>query len=81
MAFVCALLAGRIRMGEVHLQLAVLQQRKLRELRAVIAGDGLEHLILLLREVRHNLMQGFHDCLGGVVASFDPNAHPRHALG
>ena len=24
-AFVCALLAGRIRMGEVHLQLAVLQ--------------------------------------------------------
>ena len=67
-------------MGEVHLQLAVLQQRKLRELRAVIAGDGLEHLILLLREVRHDRLQGFVDCLGGMVLSLDPNTHPRHAL-
>ena len=31
-AFVCAFLTGRIRMGEVHLQLAVLQQRKSRKL-------------------------------------------------
>ena len=25
-------------------------------------------------------MQGFYDCLGGVVLSLDPNTHPRHAL-
>ena len=68
-------------MDEVHLQLAVFQQRKLRKFRTVVAGNGLEHLIPLLSKVGHDLLQGFHDCLGGMILSLDPNTHPRHALG
>lgn len=67
-------------MGEVHLQLAVFQQRKSCELRAVVAGNGLKHPILTIREALHDRLKGFVDRLGGVIAGFDPNAHPRHAL-
>ena len=67
-------------MGKVHLQLAVLQQRKSCKLRTVVTGNGLEHLIALLCEVGHNLLQCLVDRFGSMVASLDPNTHPRHAL-
>lgn len=67
-------------MGEVHRQLAVFKERQARKLGAVVAGDGLEHLIRLFYEVRHDLSQSFRDRFGGVVASLDPNTHPRHTL-
>lgn len=67
-------------MREVHLQLAVLEQRKSRELRPVVTGDGFEHLISLLSKVGHFLLQGIVDRLGSMIVSLDPNAHPRHAF-
>ena len=79
-AFVGAFLAGRIWMGEVHLQRAVLHQRKPCKLGAVIAGNGLEHLIALFCKVGHDRLQGFVDRFGSMVASLDPNTHSRHAL-
>lgn len=79
-ALVCALLVGRIRTGEVHLQIAIFQKGKPRKLRTVVAGNGLEPMFALLHEVRHDLLQSLVDRLGGMVASLAPDAHPRHAL-
>lgn len=67
-------------MCEVYLQTSVLKKRKSRELRAVIACDGFEHLIISLRELRHDSLQHFRDCLGGMVLSLNPDAHSCHAL-
>lgn len=54
---VCPLSLRGMRMGEMHFQLAIFQQRKFRKFRAIASDNCLEYFVLLAFEVFKNLFQ------------------------
>ena len=54
---ICPLSLRGMRMGEMHFQLAIFQQRKFRKFRAIASDNCLEYFVLLAFEVFKNLFQ------------------------